>query len=300
MVVETGSRRKASAVLLHSQATDPAGLTARSASRRDPEDYDGLDMASFGGPPTSNNRPATAPLGVPSSRGPIVAAVLVLVGVTFLVGFRLGGNGASLPVVVPSDGGKVSTSSTTTPPSTTAPPVQPTPLVQPDAVSSELASTAGGLVPRYGWAICVVDTAPIVCQSIRPTAEPYDAFAGTAGPLASPSARLAALWRALPTSEVLGTHLVLVAPLSRPAQTALLARVDGREANQEATPVEPGRYGITYFDLGALTPGQYLVAVEDQISSLPPTGIAILTQVVGFVVCPGGLGNASPGCTSVP
>jgi hypothetical protein len=55
------------------------------ASRRDPGDYDGLDMASLGGPPTSNNRPATAPLGVPPSRGPIVAAVLVLVGVTFLV-----------------------------------------------------------------------------------------------------------------------------------------------------------------------------------------------------------------------
>ena len=296
MVVETGSRRKASAVLFHSQATDSAGLTARSASRRDPGDYDGLDMASFGGPPTSNNRPATAPLGVPPLRGPIVAAVLVLIGVTFLVGFRLGGNGASPPVVVPSDGSNVSTSSTTTPPSTTAPPVQPTPLVQPDAVSSELASTAGGLVPP-GWAICVVDTAPIVCRSIRPTAEPYDAFAGTAGPLASPSARLAALWRALPTPEVLGTHLVLVAQLSRPAQTALLARVDGREANREATPVEPGRYGITYFDLGALTPGQYLVAVIDQVPIPPPTGVAILTQVVGLLVCPGGLGNASAGCT---
>jgi hypothetical protein len=30
----------------------------------------------------------------------------------------------------------------------------------------------------------------------------------------------------------------------------------------KATPVEPGRYGITYFDLGALTPGEYLVAVN--------------------------------------
>jgi hypothetical protein len=186
-------------------------------------------FASFGGPPTSDNRPTPAPLGVPPSRGPIVAAVLVLVGVTFLVGFRLGGNGASPPVVVPSDGGNVSTSSTTPPPSTTAP------LVQPDAVSSELASTAGGLVPP-GWAICVVDTAPIVCRSIRPTAEPYDAFAGTAG--------------------------------------------------------------ITYFDLGALTPGQYLVAVIDQVPIPPPTRVAILTQVVGLLVCPGGLGNASPGCTS--
>jgi hypothetical protein len=75
----------------------------------------------------------------------------------------------------------------------------------------------------------------------------------------------------------------------------LLARVDGREPNHEATPVEPGRYGITYFDLGALTPGQYLVAVIDQVASPPPTGVTILTQVVGFVVCPVGLGNA---CTS--
>src|ERR1019366_4318267 len=107
-------------------------------------------------------------------------------------------------------------------------------------------------------------------------------------------------WRALPTSAVAGTHLVLMAPLSRPAQTALLARVDGRAANREATPVEPGRQGITYFDLSALNPGEYLVAVIDQVPSPPPTRVAILTQVVGFVVCPGVLGNASPGCTSVP
>jgi len=246
-------------------------------------------MASFGGPPTSDNRPTPAPLGLPPSRRPFVAVVLVLVGVTFLVGFRLGGGGALPPVVVPSDGSQGSRSSTTTPP------------VQPDAVSSDLASAAGGLVPRYGWAICVVDTAPIVCVSIRPATEPLDAFAGTAGPLSSPSARLAALWRAVPTSDVLGTHLVLVAPLSLPAQTALLARVDGREANREATPVEPGRYGITYFDLGALTPGQYLVAVQYQVSSSPPpTRVAILTQVVGLLVCANGLGNASPGCTSAP
>jgi hypothetical protein len=275
-------------------------------------------MASFGGPPTSDNRPATERLRVPPSRGPIVAAVLVLVGVTFLVGFRLGGNGASPPVVVPGDGGNVSTPSTTPPSSTTAPPVQPTPLVQPDPVSSELGLAAAppsprtplvqpdpvsselglaasGSLDRSGWAICNVDAAPS-CQAIRPAATaPLDAFAGTAGPLASPSARLAALWRALPTSEVLGTHLVLVAQLSRPAQRALLARVDGREPNHEATPVEPGRYGITYFDLGALTPGQYLVAVIDQVASPPPTRVAILTQVVGLLVCPGGLGNA---CTS--
>ena len=244
-------------------------------------------MASFGGPPTSDNRGTTAPLRVPPLRGPIVAAMLVLVGVTFLVGFRLGGNGASPPVVAPSDGSQGSG------PSTTTPSEQPTPMVQPDAVSSALASTAGDLVPRYGWAICVVDTSAIVCQSIRAATEPLDAFAGTAGPLASPSARLAALWRTVPTSDVPGTHLVLVAQLSRPAQTALLARVDGREANREATPVEPGRYGITYFDLGALTPGQYLVAVEDQISSPPPTGVAILSQVVGFLVCATGFG-ASP------
>jgi hypothetical protein len=249
-------------------------------------------MASFGGPPTSDNRPTTAPLGVRPSRGPFVAAVLVLVGMTFLVGFRLGGAGAS-PPVVPSDGSQGSRSSTTTPP------VPPTPPVQPDAVSSDLASAAGGLVPP-GWAICVVDTAPIVCRSIRPATEPLDAFAGTAGPLSSPSASLAALWRAAPTSDVLGTHLVLVAPLIHPAQTALLARVDGREANQEATPVEPGRQGITYFDLGALTPGQYLVAVEDQVSSPFSPPAAILTQVVGLLVCASGLGNASPGCTSAP
>jgi hypothetical protein len=194
---------------------------------------------------------------------------------------------------VPSDGGKVSTSSTTTPPSTT------TTLFQPDAVSSELGLAAAGDLDRGGWAICNVDAAPN-CQTIRPATEPYDAFAGMAGPLASPSARLAALWRALPTSDVAGTHLVLVAPLSRPAQTALLTRVDGREPNREATPVGPGRQGITYFDLSALTRGEYLVAVIDQVPSPPPTGIAILTQVVGLLVCPGRLGNASPGCTFAP
>jgi hypothetical protein len=252
-------------------------------------------MASFGGPPTSDNRPTTTPLRFPSSRGPIVVGLLVLIGVTFLLGFRLGGNGASLPVVVPSDGSQESSSSTTTPPS-----VQPAPQVQPDAVSGDLASAASNLLAGYGWAICTVDTAPIICHSIQPATEPYDAFAGTAGPLSSPSPRLTALWRAMPWSVVLGSHLVLVAALSRPAQTALLARVDGRLANQEATPVEPGRFGITYFDLGALTPGQYLVAIIDPVFSPPPTRVAILTQVVGLLVCAGGLGSASPGCTSTP
>jgi len=50
----------------------------------------------------------------------------------------------------------------------------------------------------------------------------------------------------------------------------------------------------------ALTPGQYLVAVIDQVPSPPPTGGAILTQVVAFFVCPGGLGIGSPGCTFAP
>jgi hypothetical protein len=253
-------------------------------------------MASFGGRPTSDNHPTTTPLRFPPSRGPTVVVALVLIGVIFLLGFRLGGNGAPPPTVPPSHGSQESSSSTTTPPS-----VQPAPQIQPDAVSSDLANAAGSLVPP-GWAICTFDSAPIVCQSIRPATEPEDAFAGTAGPLPSPSARLAALWRAIPTSAVLGSHLVLVAPLARPAQNALLARVDGRLANQEVTPVEPGRFGITYFDLGALTPGQYLVAVIDQVSNAPtpPTRVAILTQVVGLLVCAGGLGSASPGCTSTP
>lgn len=258
-------------------------------------DYDRLDMATFGGPPTSDNRPTTAPLRFPPSRGPTVVVALVLIGVTFLVGFRLGGNGAPPPTVLPSQGSQGSSSSTT------APSVQPAPQIQPDAVSSDLANAASGFVApgAPGWAICTLDSAPITCHSIQPAFESFDAFAGTAGPLSSPSPRLAAVWRAVPWSVVLGHHLVLVASLSRPA-TALLARVDGRLANQEVTPVEPRRYGITYFDLGALTPGQYLVAVNDQIFSPPPTPVAVDGQVVGLLVCAGGLGSASPGCTPVP
>ena len=72
-------------------------------------DYAGLEMASFGEPLTSDNRPTTAPLRLPPSHRPTVAVVLVLVGVTFLVGFRLGGDGAVRPVVVPSDGSPGST-----------------------------------------------------------------------------------------------------------------------------------------------------------------------------------------------
>jgi len=246
-------------------------------------------MARFEGPPNSAHRPATSPVEGPHGRWPTVVAVLVLAGVTFMVGLHLGEAGVSPSVVLPSGSVQGSPAPTITPPP-----------VQPDAVSSALANAAGGIAPRYGWAICVVDIAPIVCQSVRPATEPFDAFAGTAGPLASPSARLAALWRAVPTSDLRGTHLVLVAPLSLLAQPVLLARVDGREANQEATPVEPGRYGITYFDLGPLTPGQYLVAVIDQASSPPPTRVAILAQVVGLLVCASGLGDASPGCTSAP
>jgi hypothetical protein len=114
-------------------------------------------MASFGGPPTSDNRPTTTPLRFPPSRGPTVVVALVLIGVIFLLGFRLGGNGASPPVVVPSHGSQGSSSSTTTPPS-----VQPAPQIQPDAVSSDLANATAGLVPP-GWAICTLDSPPIVC-----------------------------------------------------------------------------------------------------------------------------------------
>jgi hypothetical protein len=66
--------------------------------------HDRLDMANFGGPPTSDNRPTTTPLRFPPSRGPTVVVALVLIGVTFLVGFRLGGNGAPPPTVLPSHG----------------------------------------------------------------------------------------------------------------------------------------------------------------------------------------------------
>jgi hypothetical protein len=55
------------------------------------------------------------------------------------------------------------------------------------------------------------------------------------------------------------------------------------------TPLAKGRHRWPLqgaANLGALTPGQYLGAVIDQVPIRPPTGVAILTQVVGFVVCP--------------
>lgn len=248
-------------------------------------------MASFGGPLASRDHTTTGPLRLsPSpSRWTTLVAVVILASVSFLVGFRLGGDGESRPIVAPSDGSLRPRLATPAPPP-----------VQPDAVSDELASAAGGVVSQDGWAVCVVDSGPSVCQSIRPAAEPLDAFDGTALPLSSPSASLAALWQVVPTSVVVGTHVVLVASLSLQMQPALLARVDGREGSRKATPVEPGREGITYFDFGALHPGQYLIAVVDQASSPPAANVAIPAQVAGLLVCARGPGSAGPGCSSAP
>ena len=249
-------------------------------------------MARFEGPPNSAHRPATTPVEGPHGRWPTVVAVLVLAGVTFMVGLHLGEAGVSPSVVLPSGSVQGSPAPTITPPP-----------VQPDAVSSALANAAGGIAPRYGWAICVVDATPI-CQSIGPVTVSYNDFAGTAGPLSSPSARLAALWQAVPALAVVGTHLVLVAALTAPAHGALVARVDGRDANQIVPAVEPGRHGLDYFDLGDLAPGQYLIAVLTQVygsdTSTPAPSAVVSVQVVGVLVCPSGLPHASPDCTFAP
>jgi hypothetical protein len=131
-------------------------------------------MARFEGPPNSAHRPATTPVEGPHGRWPTVVAVLVLAGVTFMVGLHLGEAEVSPSVVLPSGSVQGSPAPTITPPP-----------VQPDAVSSALANAAGGIAPRYGWAICVVDATP-TCQSIGPVTVSYNDFAGTAGPLSSP------------------------------------------------------------------------------------------------------------------
>jgi hypothetical protein len=239
-------------------------------------------MAPHGGPPTSDDRPATAPL-VPRarSRWPPTAAALVLASLTFLVGFRLGGAGAAPAVVLPSDGGQAAPAASTTSP----------PIVQADAVSSALASTAGGLVPRYGWAVCFVDLEPIVCDQAQPITAPLnDLEMGPGGPPATPPPAMAALWRALPayTSVVVGAHVVLVAAVTAATRGVLVARVQGGSFNLIVPTVEPGRHGIDYFDLGVLAPGEYLVGVLAQVyggvsdTAAPPT--IIPTQVVGILV----------------
>ena len=146
-------------------------------------------------------------------------------------------------------------------------------------------------MPRYGWAVCFVDAAPIVCDQTQPITAPLnDLEMGPGGPPATPPPAMEALWQALPgyTSAVVGAHLVLVAALTAATRGVLVARVQGGTFNQIVPTVEPGRHGIDYFDLGVLAPGQYLVAVLGRVyggvsdTVAPPT--IIPTQVVGILV----------------
>jgi hypothetical protein len=200
------------------------------------------------------DRAAVVPVRVGSRTGPawIVAATATAVAiVTFAFGYRLGN---APPAATP------------TPRPTLAPtlaPPAPTPaaVAVPDIaqfVSRRLrgaVSAAGG--PIIGtWVVCTIDTEPH-CQPLdhQPLDRSYDSLSFRFGPEE---------WARLAPEGVAGDVIVVAVPLVGRAAEAILVTIDGDFNPIDSLAlmtVNADQQGVYFMDLGALTPGRYVVAV---------------------------------------
>jgi hypothetical protein len=130
-----------------------------------------------------------------------------------------------------------------------------TPDLQPDSVSDRL-QAAYRDIPAGSWAICeLADT--IVCQQLEPDVSVSPAVHYTSGFTNSDMAKFGQ-----PT--VGRGHVVLAAGLGEGSVTASLVAVDAPidgDWGHALTPIDPGRSGVDYFDLGLLDGGTYGIVV---------------------------------------
>jgi hypothetical protein len=178
----------------------------------------------------------------------VVAAVVGLVGVG--LGYRLGQADRSAP-----------------------PPATPTPTlladataaasldIQADTVSQRL-EVAYREIPLGSWAICQLGRA-VLCRTLEPSLSVSPAVHYTSGFTNSDMAQFG-------QPAIDPGHLVLAAGLGEGVVTASLIALDapGSRARQALTPIDPGRSGVDYFDLGSLPGGTYGIVV----GFIPQTG----------------------------
>jgi hypothetical protein len=205
---------------------------------------------------------------------PIVAAALVIAFGAGLIGFgagyHLGQDSRPSPVVV-----APSLIASATPTLSASP--------APDLIAggvSDRLQLAVDVVAARGWAVCELAT-QVTCQSLTPITLPY--------PAPEASFRLAgATVDALTRTQARPGHLVAAAFLGPGAATAMLVTYEPGApygALRGLSTIDPGGYGIDYFDLGDLASGRYALAV--QLVGLPypeATPFPEENLVAGFTV----------------
>lgn len=123
--------------------------------------------------------------------------------------------------------------------------------LQADKVSERLHLAAQAISPG-SWAICELATI-VVCQMLQPSLSVSPAVHHTFG---FTNGEMAALGQ--PTIQP--GHIVLAAGLGEGVVTASLIAIDAtidQVRGRPLTPIDPGRSGVDYFDLGLLDGGTY-------------------------------------------
>jgi hypothetical protein len=179
------------------------------------------------------------------SFGPPIVSLALIVGV--VAGLAGLGLGYKLGLVSPTPTPVPSAAATELP----SPTGTPEPDLQADRVSPRLRLAYQAVAPK-SWAICDVGTA-VVCRALDPSLSVSPAvdhtFGFTIGEMAA---------HGQPRIEL--GHTVLVANLGEGVSTGSLLDIDvtnGQGQSRPLEPIDPGRLGIDYFDLGPLDRGTY-------------------------------------------
>jgi hypothetical protein len=183
----------------------------------------------------------------------VALVVAAIVGFTGLgLGYRLG---QASRIASPAPTG----------PAVTLPEVSPTALVdvQADRVSERL-HVASEATSSGSWAICDLGTT-VVCQALQPSLSVSPAVHHTFGFTNSDMA-------ALGQPAIGPGHIVLAAGLGEGVVTASLIAMNATIAQvrgRALTPIDPGRSGVDYFDLGPLDGGTYGIV----LGFIPQNGV---------------------------
>jgi hypothetical protein len=151
--------------------------------------------------------------------------------------------------------------------------------LQADSVSSRLERAFESAAPG-GWAVCGL-VQQVACHEL--VVAPVE--------MRVPASEYGQGWYSNPDLTrvaVNPAHLVLAVSMGQGAAAAWLTRVapDGTFLEEvDLTPVNPGRGGTFYFDLGTLARGHYVI--ETDFAAMPPLDESpslVQSYVVGFIV----------------